>query len=224
MTHKLSIVLALLVLCGCGSEKNPYASNGSYGQLDNDKEFGVIVSERERESANVAGHGQCSRRRRRHGSGCRRKRSGKRRGIPERHIQSPGESVQLWRPQSIHSGYAKRRDHTICDTERQRPTHYDRSAAAGRGIHTLSRPEGNDTIQQRLYACISGRCGKPVPLIKCRIRITHDSGIRQDYPFTRRLHHGPPVKQIGLAQCGNAGVPKRCLIFQHRPTVIASFG
>jgi len=39
------LVMSALLICGCGPEKNPYAPpSGIYGQISNDREFGVIVS------------------------------------------------------------------------------------------------------------------------------------------------------------------------------------
>jgi len=55
MQTKYLYVLAALMLCGCGSEKNPYSSNGNYGQMDNRKEFGVVISQSMSNSPNVTG-------------------------------------------------------------------------------------------------------------------------------------------------------------------------
>lgn len=51
----IAIAAAILLFCGCSEQKNPYSPNGMYGQMDNSKEFGVVISTDEKSSTNVPG-------------------------------------------------------------------------------------------------------------------------------------------------------------------------
>lgn len=56
MHPKYVYILATFLLLGCGSPaKNPYGGNGSYGMINNTKEFGVVVNVHESEDVDLAG-------------------------------------------------------------------------------------------------------------------------------------------------------------------------
>jgi outer membrane lipoprotein SlyB len=45
MRYTLLTTLALLILCGCSSPpKNPYGTNGTFGMMNNGREFGTVFS------------------------------------------------------------------------------------------------------------------------------------------------------------------------------------